>query len=75
MPINQLQALLVEVRRVPSRPALLRADRRNRIAEGPRTSWTYYGNNVRLPEAIGPGVCPNSHTVTAEDAAGIHSHA
>jgi arylsulfatase A-like enzyme len=43
-----------------------RFDARNRIAGEPRTSWTYYGNNVRLPDAAGPIVYPNSHTVTAE---------
>ena len=32
----------------------------------PRTSWTYFGNNVRLPEPIGPIIFPNSHTITAE---------
>jgi arylsulfatase len=43
-----------------------RLDSRNRIAEEPRTSWTYFGNNVRLPEPIGPLIYPNSHTITAE---------
>jgi arylsulfatase len=43
-----------------------RFDARNRVAGEPRTSWTYYGNNVRLPDAAGPIVYPNSHTVTAE---------
>jgi arylsulfatase len=43
-----------------------RLDARNRIAGEPRTSWIYYGNNVRLPDAAGPLVYPNSHTVTAE---------
>jgi arylsulfatase len=44
----------------------LRFDARNRIAGEPRTSWTYYGNNVRLPDAAGPLVYPNSHTLVAE---------
>jgi arylsulfatase len=43
-----------------------RLDSRNRVAGEPRTSWTYYGNNVRLPEPIGPLIYPNSHTITAE---------
>jgi arylsulfatase len=43
-----------------------RFDARNRVAGEPRTSWTYYGNNVRLPDALGPLVYPNSHIVTAE---------
>ncbi len=37
-----------------------------RIAGTPATSWTYYGNNVWLPEPIGPQIFPRSHTVTAE---------
>src|SRR5262249_40720087 len=43
-----------------------RFDSRLRVAGEPRTSWTYYGNNVRLPEAVGPLVFPNAHTITAE---------
>jgi arylsulfatase len=43
-----------------------RIDPRNRTAGELRTSWTYYGNNVRLPEQIGPVIYPNSHTITAE---------
>jgi arylsulfatase len=43
-----------------------RLDSRNRIAGTPATSWTYYGNNVRLPEPVGPIIYPNSHTITAD---------
>jgi arylsulfatase A-like enzyme len=43
-----------------------RLDSRNRISGEPKTRWTYYGNNVRLPEPIGPLVFPNSHTITAD---------
>src|SRR5262245_34936291 len=43
-----------------------RMDARNRVAGEPRTSWTYYGNDVRLPDAVGPLVYPNSHALTAE---------
>jgi arylsulfatase len=43
-----------------------RGDPRNRAAGEPPTSWTYYGNNVRVPEPIGPNICPSSYTVTAE---------
>jgi arylsulfatase len=43
-----------------------RLDSRNRVAGEPKKSWTYYGNNVRLPEPIGPLIYPNSHTITAE---------
>jgi arylsulfatase len=31
----------------------------------PPTSWTYYGNNVWLPEPIGPQLFPRAHTITA----------
>jgi arylsulfatase A-like enzyme len=43
-----------------------RIDPRNRTAGALQTSWTYYGNNVRLPEQIGPVIYPNSHTITAD---------
>ena len=43
-----------------------RFDPRNRLADEPKTSWTYYGNNVRLPEPVGPIIYPNSHAITAE---------
>jgi arylsulfatase len=32
----------------------------------PKTSWTYYGNNVWLPEPVGPQLFPRAHTITAE---------
>jgi arylsulfatase len=69
--LKQLQALFVaeakkyDVFPLDSRFAE-RADPRNRVAGEPRTSWTYYGNNVRLPEPIGPIIFPQAHTVTAE---------
>jgi arylsulfatase len=43
-----------------------RGDPRNRASGEPPSSWTYVGNNVRLPETTGPNVYPNSHTITAE---------
>ncbi len=43
-----------------------RLDPRNRLSGEPRTSWTYYGNRVWLPEPIGPLLFPQAHTVTAE---------
>ncbi len=69
--LKELQALFLEEAKkydvFPLDPRLgERLDSRNRIAGEPRTSWTYYGNNVRLPEPIGPIVYPNSHTITAE---------
>ena len=43
-----------------------RIDPKLRIAGEPPTSWTYYGNNVWLPEPIGPQLFPRAHTITAE---------
>ncbi len=43
-----------------------RMDPKLRIAGAPKTSWTYFGNNVWLPEPIGPQLFPRAHTITAE---------
>jgi arylsulfatase A-like enzyme len=43
-----------------------RLDPKLRETGEPRTSWTYYGNNVWLPEPIGPQLFPRGHTITAE---------
>ena len=43
-----------------------RLDPKLRESGEPRTSWTYYGNNVWLPEPIGPQLFPRSQTITAE---------
>jgi arylsulfatase len=43
-----------------------RLDARNRVAGEPRTSWTYFGKDVRLPEPVSPIIYPNSHTITGE---------
>ena len=43
-----------------------RLDPKLRESGEPRTSWTYYGNNVWLPEPIGPQLFPRGHTVTVE---------
>jgi hypothetical protein len=37
-----------------------------RISGAPKTSWTYFGNNVWMPEPVGPQVFPQGHTITAE---------
>lgn len=69
--LKELQALFVQEAKkfdvfpLDSRMAE-RLDSRNRVVGEPKTSWTYYGNNVRLPEPIGPLIYPNSHTITAE---------
>ena len=43
-----------------------RMDPKLRSTAGPRTSWTYHGNKVWLPEPIGPQLFPQAHTITAE---------
>ena len=43
-----------------------RLDPKLRESGEPRTSWTYYGNTVWLPEPIGPQLFPRKHTITAE---------
>ncbi|MGE3822056.1 MAG: sulfatase-like hydrolase/transferase [Isosphaeraceae bacterium] len=43
-----------------------RFDPKLRIAGVPRTSWTYYGNDVRLPDPVGPQLFPRAHRITAE---------
>ncbi len=42
-----------------------RMDPKLRLAGEPRTSWTYYGNTVRLPEPIGPLLFPRPNSITA----------
>jgi len=42
-----------------------RLDPRLRVGGEPPTSWTYYGNNVWLPEPAGPQLFPRGHTITA----------
>ena len=43
-----------------------RLDPRNRIAGELPTSWNYFGNNVFLPEPVGPQLFPAGHTISAE---------
>jgi arylsulfatase A-like enzyme len=43
-----------------------RFDPKLRVGGEPPTSWTYYGNNVWLPEPVGPQLFPRGHTITAE---------
>ena len=42
-----------------------RFDPKLRVGGEPKTSWTYYGNNVWLPEPVGPQLFPRGHTITA----------
>jgi arylsulfatase len=69
--LKELQGLFLEEAKkydvLPLDPRLSeRLDPRNRIAGEPRKSWTYYGNNVRLPEPVGPLLFPRGHSITAE---------
>lgn len=43
-----------------------RMDPRMRTSDAPRTEWTYYGNQVWLPEPIGPMIFPRPHTISAD---------
>ncbi|WP_036484093.1 arylsulfatase [Myxosarcina sp. GI1] len=43
-----------------------RLDPKLRVSGEPPTSWTYYGNNVRMPEPVGPQLFPRGHTITAD---------
>ncbi len=43
-----------------------RLDPKLRESGPPKTSWTYHGNHVWLPEPIGPQLFPRGHTVTAK---------
>ena len=64
------QQFLVEAKKydvLPLDPRMAeRMDPRNRIAGESRTSWTYFGNKVRLPEPVSPLIFPPSHSITAE---------
>jgi arylsulfatase A-like enzyme len=42
-----------------------RMDPKLRVAGAPKTRWSYFGNNVALPEPIGPQLFPRPHTITA----------
>lgn len=69
--LKELQAKFLEEAKkydvLPLDPRLSeRMDPRMRIAGVPKTSWTYYGNQVRLPEPIGPLLFPRAHTISAE---------
>ncbi|MGE0605901.1 MAG: arylsulfatase [Pirellulales bacterium] len=69
--LKELQARFVEEGRkydvFPLDPRFSeRFDPSFRVSGKPKTSWTYFGNNVWLPEPIGPHTFPRSHTITAE---------
>jgi arylsulfatase A-like enzyme len=69
--LEQLKGLFVEeakkYRVFPIDPRFSpRLDPRNRIAGELATSWKYFGNNVFLPEPVGPQLFPAGHTISAE---------
>ena len=69
--VKELQAKFVEEAKTygvfPLDPRFSeRLDPKLRVAGEPPTRWTYYGNNVWLPEPIGPQLFPRGHTITAD---------
>lgn len=69
--LEELQQLfLVEARKynvLPLDPRLSeRMDPKLRIAGEAPTSWTYYGNDVQLPEPVGPQLFPRAFSLTAD---------
>ena len=69
--VKELQAKFVEEAKTygvfPLDPRFSeRLDPKLRVAGEPPTHWTYYGNNVWLPEPIGPQLFPRGHTITAD---------
>lgn len=68
--LKELQDLfLVEAKKydvLPLDPRLSeRMDPKLRVAGEPPTRWTYFGNQVWLPEPIGPQLFPRPFTITA----------
>jgi len=69
--VKELQAKFVEEAKTygvfPLDPRFSeRLDPKLRVAGEPPMRWTYYGNNVWLPEPIGPQLFPRGHTITAD---------
>jgi len=69
--LKELQALFLKEAKqydvLPLDPRFAeRLDPKLRVAGEPRTSWTYYGNTVWLPEPVGPQLFPRGHSITAE---------
>ena len=68
--LEQLQAKFTEEAReynvFPLDPRLSeRLDPKLRVTGEPPTLWTYYGNDVWLPEPVSPQLFPRAHTITA----------
>ncbi|MDR4494009.1 MAG: sulfatase-like hydrolase/transferase, partial [Nitrospirales bacterium] len=69
--LKELQALFLEEAQkynvLPLDPRFAeRFDPKLRVGGEPRTTWTYYGNTVWLPEPVGPQLFPRGHRITAE---------
>ena len=69
--LKELQALFVKEAKkydvLPLDPRMAeRFDPKLRVGGEPKTSWTYFGNNVWLPEPVGPQLFPRGHTITAD---------
>jgi arylsulfatase len=69
--LKELQALfLKEAKRydvLPLDPRFAeRLDPKLRVSGPAKTSWTYFGNSVWLPEPVGPQLFPRGHRITAE---------
>jgi len=69
--LQELQAKFVEEAEkynvFPLDPRLSeRFDPKLRGSGEPPTHWTYYGNDVRLPEPVGPQLFPRGHTIAAD---------
>ncbi|MEW4486869.1 arylsulfatase [Thalassoglobus sp. JC818] len=43
-----------------------RFDPKLRVGGTPPTNWTYYGNQVAMPEPVGPQLFPRAHRITAK---------
>lgn len=68
--LKELQALFIEEAKkydvFPLDPRFAqRLDPKLRVAGTPPTSWTYYGQEVWLPEPVGPQIFPRAHRITA----------
>ncbi|MFN9720666.1 MAG: arylsulfatase [Planctomycetota bacterium] len=69
--LKELQAAFAEQARLydvlPLDPRFSeRMDPSLRVSGKPVTSWNYFGNNVWLPEPIGPKLYPRAHVVSAD---------
>jgi len=69
--LKELQKLFLEEAKkynvLPLDPRMSeRMDPKLRTSGDPPTRWKYYGNNVWMPEPVGPQLFPRGHIITAE---------